>query len=295
MLIRDRLGSLRARCGNQEDINGRRSSLPRDRALWNFLRQVDCVRAAVRDLELALLVLQRLNNKALATPLDATQIQEQRNKAVAEVKLRALNAKGQLAQLTSCESGPNRLRRFLIAAEGRRLKLAIRACHEEDEAFVNRCKARLRHQYLHVGRERTDEELEEIISAGLNSACAYTEKGETFECLSLDEKDETENLEHFVRLEQQLTELNDIFLDMAATVELQGNMVKDIETHVHAAEDATNSGVRRMQRAEHDLLSRRCKKANASVSCALWKRSFLGPFPETLPSFTHSSVVVVAP
>lgn len=69
-----------------------------------------------------------------------------------------------------------------------------------------------------------------------------------------------DRLEDIKMLEQNITLMHKMFLDLATVVESQGEILNSIESHVDAAQDHINQGIKAIQEAEVQLKSARWKR-----------------------------------
>lgn len=97
--------------------------------------------------------------------------------------------------------------------------------------YRDRCKARIQRQLEITGRITTDDEIEEMIESGNPAIFTRGIEMETQQAKQTLAEIEARHSD-IMKLEKSIMELRDLFVDLATLVEIQGEMVNRIETHV---------------------------------------------------------------
>ena len=97
--------------------------------------------------------------------------------------------------------------------------------------YRDRCKARIQRQLEITGRVTTDDEIEEMIESGNPAIFTRGIEMETQQAKQTLAEIEARHSD-IMKLEKSILELRDLFVDLAALVEMQGEMVNRIENHV---------------------------------------------------------------
>lgn len=125
--------------------------------------------------------------------------------------------------------------------------------------YNDKHKRLLRTQLEVIGVHKSDEEFEKILSEPMEDI--FTDNHLKMEKNARQQLVEV-NARHKIILdiEKSIREVHDLFLEMAATVEAQGEMIDNIERQVTRAAEATKSGQGQLKEAREKKRSARNKK-----------------------------------
>ncbi|KAF4531854.1 hypothetical protein B566_EDAN000881 [Ephemera danica] len=114
--------------------------------------------------------------------------------------------------------------------------------------YRERCKERIQRQLLIANKHTTDEELEEMLESGNASVFTGDIVVATQEARQALADIEARHHE-IITLEKNIRELRDLFLEMAALVETQGEMIDRIEQHVQSAQEYVHEAEKQTKKA----------------------------------------------
>ncbi|KAL7102339.1 hypothetical protein ACP275_08G113900 [Erythranthe tilingii] len=252
--------------GQMEDIEiggaeGRTEGVNLDK----FFDDVESVKKDMLDVEKLYKRLQESNEesktvhnaktmKELRARMDADVTQVLKRVKVVKNKLEALeksNASHRRVPGCGPGSSADRTRTSVVSGLGKKLKdimddfQGLRArMNEEYKETVGR-------RYFTVTGEKADDDLiENMISSGesesfLQKAIQEQGRGQILDAIS----EIQERHDSVKEIEKNLLELHQIFLDMAALVEAQGQQLNDIESHVAHASSFVRRGTEQLQEA----------------------------------------------
>lgn len=115
--------------------------------------------------------------------------------------------------------------------------------------YRDRCKARIQRQLEITGRKTTDDEIEDMIESGNPAIFTRGIEMETQQAKQTLAEIEARHSD-IMKLEKSILELRDLFVDLATLVELQGEMVNRIETHVAQSKSHVDKAHAEVSRAQ---------------------------------------------
>lgn len=255
--------------------------------LDKFFDDVENVKKDMEDVENLYKKLQESNEesktvhnaktmKALRSKMDANVSQVLKRVKIIKGKLEALeksNAANRRVPGCGPGSSTDRTRTSVVSGLGKKLKdlmddfqlLRTNMNTEYKETVARR-------YYTVTGEKANDELIENLISSGesesfLQKAIQEQGRGQVLDTIS-----EIQERHDAVKdIEKNLMELHQIFLDMAALVESQGQQLNDIESHVAHASSFVRRGTEQLHEAkEYQKSSRKCAcLAVALVACLI--------------------------
>lgn len=214
--------------------------------------------------------------KALRSKMDANVSQVLKRVKIIKGKLEALeksNAANRRVPGCGPGSSTDRTRTSVVSGLGKKLKdlmddfqlLRTNMNTEYKETVARR-------YYTVTGEKANDELIENLISSGesesfLQKAIQEQGRGQVLDTIS----EIQERHDAVKEIEKNLMELHQIFLDMAALVESQGQQLNDIESHVAHASSFVRRGTEQLHEAkEYQKSSRKCAcLAVALVACLI--------------------------
>lgn len=243
--------------------------------LDKFFDDVENVKKDMEDVENLYKKLQESNEesktvhnaktmKALRSKMDANVSQVLKRVKIIKGKLEALeksNAANRRVPGCGPGSSTDRTRTSVVSGLGKKLKdlmddfqlLRTNMNTEYKETVARR-------YYTVTGEKANDELIENLISSGesesfLQKAIQEQGRGQVLDTIS----EIQERHDAVKEIEKNLMELHQIFLDMAALVESQGQQLNDIESHVAHASSFVRRGTEQLHEAkEYQKSSRKC-------------------------------------
>ncbi|KAJ8434766.1 hypothetical protein Cgig2_008619 [Carnegiea gigantea] len=201
--------------------------------------------------------------KDLRARMDADVEQVLRRAKVIKGKLEALERSSVAHRnLPGCGPGSSadRTRTSVVSGLGKKLKDMIDAFQSLRATMSSEYKETVERRYFTVTGEKADEEtIEKLISSGesesfLQKAIQAQGRGQIMDTV----KEIQERHDAIKEIERNLLELHQIFLDMAALVEAQGQQLNDIASNVKRASSFVSQGANELVVAkEHQKSSRK--------------------------------------
>ncbi|XP_073028041.1 syntaxin-125-like [Primulina eburnea] len=158
-------------------------------------------------------------------------------------------------------SSADRTRTSVVSGLGKKLKGMMDDFQGLRARMNDEYKETVGRRYFTItGEKANDELIENLISSGesetfLQKAIQDQGRGQILDTIS----EIQERHDAVKEIEKNLTELHQIFLDMAALVESQGQQLNDIESHVSHASSFVRRGTEQLQEArEYQKSSRKC-------------------------------------
>ncbi|KAM7492282.1 hypothetical protein LguiA_035203 [Lonicera macranthoides] len=158
-------------------------------------------------------------------------------------------------------SSADRTRTSVVSGLGKKLKTMMDDFQGLRHRMNEEYKETVERRYFTITGEKANEELiENLISSGesenfLQKAIQEQGRGQILDTIS----EIQERHDAVKEIEKNLVELHQIFLDMAALVEAQGQQLNDIESHVAHASSFVRRGTEQLQEArEYQKSSRKC-------------------------------------
>lgn len=204
--------------------------------------------------------------KDIRARMDADVVQVLKRVKVIKVKLESLE-RSNIANRNNPGCGPgsstDRTRTSIVAGLGKKLKDMMDDFQNLRNRINAEYKETIERRYFTVTGEKADEEtIENLISSG---------ESETFLQKAIQEQGRGQIMDTIYELqerhgavkeiEKNLLELHQVFLDMAALVEAQGQHLDDIESHVAHAKSFVRRGTEQLQ------IARTYQKKNRKWAC----------------------------
>ncbi|XAR68042.1 hypothetical protein NMG60_11003033 [Bertholletia excelsa] len=257
---------------NMDDLEagGHNDTVDLDR----FFDDVEKVKEDMKDVEKLHRKLQELNEES-KTVHNAKTMKDLRSKMDADVsavlkkvkiikgKLEALDrANAAHRSIPGCGPGSSadRTRTSVVSGLGKKLKTMMDDFQALRAKMAAEYKETVERRYFTITGEKANEELiENLISSGqsetfLQKAIQDQGRGQIMDTIS----EIQERHDAVKEIEKNLMELHQVFLDMAALVEAQGQQLNDIENHVSHASSFVRRGTEQLEEArEHQKSSRK--------------------------------------
>ncbi|XP_027127556.1 syntaxin-124-like [Coffea eugenioides] len=246
-----------------------------DSNLNKFFDDVENVKKDMEDVEKLYKRLQESNEesktvhnaktmKELRSRMDSDVCQVLKRVKIIKGKLEALDRSNQAnRKVPGCGPGSStdRTRTSVVSGLGKKLKDLMDDFQGLRAKMNAEYKETVGRRYFTVtGEKANDDLIENLISSGesetfLQKAIQEQGRGQILDTIS----EIQERHDSVKEIEKNLIELHQIFLDMAALVEAQGQQLNDIESHVAHASSFVRRGTEQLQEArEYQKSSRKC-------------------------------------
>ncbi|KAF6167647.1 hypothetical protein GIB67_031230 [Kingdonia uniflora] len=192
--------------------------------------------------------------KDLRARMDADVAQVLKKVKVIKGKLEALDRTNVAHRnLPGCGPGTSadRTRTSVVSGMGKKLKDMMDDFQDLRAKMTAEYKETVERRYYTITGEKADEQtIENLISSGesenvLQTAIQEQGRGQIMDTIS----EIQERHDAVKEIERNLLELHQVFLDMAALVEAQGQQLNDIESHVGRANSFVHRGTEQLQGA----------------------------------------------
>ena len=182
------------------------------------------------------------STKKLGTSIKATLKSEQNN-------LDSLSGNTMETRMRKTQINAQSKRFFDIWSQYNQNQLEFR--DKSKKLLVRRCKI--------VNNNYTDEDIENMLDEGQTNVFATSILDQ--ERVARQQLQELQDRhDEFMKLEKSIKEVHDMFMDVAALVSTQGEMIDSIFTHVMSAEVDLEAGKENLKKAEKYAISARKKK-----------------------------------
>ncbi|KAM7264590.1 hypothetical protein ACFE04_002273 [Oxalis oulophora] len=244
-----------------DDIEAGRESIN----LNKFFEDVENVKEDMRTVEKLYKQLQDSNEecKVVHNAKTMKQLRARMDLDVEQVLKRVKIIKGKLEALdrsnaanrsiAGCGPGSSadRTRTSVVSGLGKKLKDLMDDFQSLRAKMNNEYKETIERRYFTITGEKADEDtIEKLISSGesenfMQKAIQEQGRGQILDTIS----EMQERHDAVKEIEKNLLELHQVFLDMAALVEAQGQQLNDIESHVAHASSFVRRGTEQLQEA----------------------------------------------
>ncbi|TYI78960.1 hypothetical protein E1A91_D06G250600v1 [Gossypium mustelinum] len=242
--------------------------------LDTFFEDVENVKEDMKGVEKLYKALQEANEecKTVHNAKTMKQLRSRMDSDVEQVLKRVKVIKGKLEALEKSNAtsrnvpgcGPgsssDRTRTSVVSGLGKKLKVMMDEFQSLRARMQSEYKETVERRYFTITGEKPDEDtIENLISSGesesfLQRAIQEQGRGRIMDTIS----EIQERHDAVKEIEKNLIELHQIFLDMAALVEAQGQQLNDIESHVAHASSFVRRGTEQLEEArEHQKASRK--------------------------------------
>ncbi|CAF4537864.1 unnamed protein product [Rotaria sp. Silwood1] len=249
-MTKDRLPALRA-AQNAEDSDPDAAYVAlnmddNSRFMSDFFAHVDSLRTNIDKISELVDEVKRLHSTILAAPQADDRTKEELEEKMADIKKLANDVRLRLKTMeTEIEQEGNenawrtadlRIRKTQHATLSRKFIDVMNSYRNAEIEYRERCKARIQRQLEITGRSVTDGEVEEMLESGNPAVFTQGIMVETAQA-----KQSLADIEarhgDIIKLEKSIKELHDMFIDMAALVQTQGEMIDRIEFNVVQSEN----------------------------------------------------------
>ncbi|KAJ3686571.1 hypothetical protein LUZ61_015735 [Rhynchospora tenuis] len=264
--VQTQLDDIEAGVGGQESVN-----------LDRFFEDVESVKEDLRSLEQLFRRLVQTNEET-KTAHNAKTVKELRARMDADIGQVLRKAKGVKAKLEALDrsnaanrklpgcgpgSSADRTRTSVVSGLGKKLKDLMDDFQGLRTRMADEYKETVGRRYYTITGEKPDEQtIENLISSGesetfLQKAIQEQGRGQIIDTIS----EIQERHDAVKEIEKSLLDLHQVFLDMAALVEAQGQQLNDIQSHVAHASSFVRRGTVELETA------REYQKSNRKWAC----------------------------
>ncbi|CAF3711596.1 unnamed protein product [Rotaria sp. Silwood1] len=216
------------------------------RFMSDFFAHIDSLRINIDKISELVEEVKRLHSTILAAPQADDRTKEELEEKMADIKRIANDVRLKLKTMeTELEQEGNdnalrtadmRIRKTQHATLSRKFIDAMNSYRNAEIEYRERCKARIQRQLEITGRSVTEGEVEEMLESGNPAVFTQGIMVETAQA-----KQSLADIEarhgDIMKLEKSIRELHDMFIDMAALVQTQGEMIDRIEYNVVQSEN----------------------------------------------------------
>ncbi|KAJ4733501.1 Syntaxin [Rhynchospora pubera] len=245
--------------------------------LDRFFEEVESVKEDLRSLEQLFRRLSQTNEET-KTAHNAKTVKELRSRMDADIGQVLRKAKGVKAKLEALDrsnaanrklpgcgpgSSADRTRTSVVSGLGKKLKDLMDDFQGLRTRMADEYKETVGRRYYTITGEKPDEQtIENLISSGesetfLQKAIQEQGRGQIIDTIS----EIQERHDAVKEIEKSLLDLHQVFLDMAALVEAQGQQLNDIQSHVAHASSFVKRGTVELESA------REYQKSNRKWAC----------------------------
>ncbi|CAF3529692.1 unnamed protein product [Rotaria sordida] len=251
-MTKDRLPALRAaQHGEDSDPDAAYVAINMEdnsRFMSDFFAHIDSLRTNIDKISELVEEVKRLHSTILAAPQADDRTKEELEEKMADIKKIANDVRLKLKKLeqeqeqeqsqplTNKTQAQLRIEKSQHATLSRKFIDAMNSYRNAEIEYRERCKARIQRQLEITGRSVTEGEVEEMLESGNPAVFTQGIMVETAQA-----KQSLADIEarhgDIMKLEKSIRELHDMFIDMAALVQTQGEMIDRIEYNVVQSEN----------------------------------------------------------
>ncbi|CAB3383725.1 Hypothetical predicted protein [Cloeon dipterum] len=228
-------------------------------SLQNFFLKVQMIRSWIETTGNHTREMRRLQSSIISSPRPDELAKTELEDRMAAIKMTSNQIRLALKELAECvaraeekangrPSATLRIRKTQYQSLSRIFSDTLIAYNTTQLKYREDCKERIRRQLKIANRETTDDELEKMLENGNVAVFTGDIVVQTQEARQALADVEARHKE-IIKLEKNITELRDLFIEMAMLVATQGDMIDRIETHVMNAGEAVSEAARQTKKA----------------------------------------------
>ncbi|CAF3344343.1 unnamed protein product [Rotaria socialis] len=247
-MTKDRLPALRA-AQNTEDSDPDAAYVAlnmedNSRFMSDFFAHVDSLRTNIDKISELVDEVKRLHSTILAAPQADDRTKEELEEKMADIKKLANDVRQRLKKMEDDQEQPSqsniqalpRMQKAQLFVLSKNFRDVMDEYNQVQVGYRDKCKGRIQRQLEITGRSVTDGEVEEMLESGNPAVFTQGIMVETAQA-----KQSLADIEarhgDIIKLEKSIKELHDMFIDMAALVQTQGEMIDRIEFNVVQSEN----------------------------------------------------------
>ncbi|CAF2131621.1 unnamed protein product [Rotaria magnacalcarata] len=247
-MTKDRLPALRAAQNTEDsDTDGAYVALNMEdnsRFMSDFFAHVDSLRTNIDKISELVDEVKRLHSTILAAPQADDRTKEELEEKMADIKKLANDVRQRLKKMEDDQEQPSqskiqalpRMQKAQLFVLSKKFRDVMDEYNQVQVGYRDKCKGRIQRQLEITGRSVTDGEVEEMLESGNPAVFTQGIMVETAQA-----KQSLADIEarhgDIIKLEKSIKELHDMFIDMAALVQTQGEMIDRIEFNVVQSEN----------------------------------------------------------
>lgn len=247
-MTKDRLPALKAAQSDDDDAGPDDVAVTvdgRDGFMDEFFAEVEEIRENIDKIQANVEEVKKKHSAILSAPQTDEKVKQELEDLMADIKKTAQKVRGKLKVIehnieteehTNKSSADLRIRKTQHSTLSRKFVEVMTEYNRTQTDYRERCKGRIQRQLEITGRTTTNEELEDMLESG--NPAVFTQ-GIIMETQQAKQTLADIEARHndIIKLEKSISELHDMFMDMAMLVESQGEMIDRIEYNVEHAVD----------------------------------------------------------
>lgn len=196
----------------------------------------------------------------------------------AKQRLEALKERADMEAQAKPNAAEQQIRSNMQAALGRKLQTLLTDFGKVQSDYRTALHRRAEAQVHLACPEATEEEVREMVESGDTMAMQVAQKIAGTHALLLDEVERIRDKHRDIqRLERSMGDLHQMFIEMAALVDAQGNIIDSIEVHVHKSAVCTAKAEKELVTTRHLQHSAQRKMCCLSVLVLVILMCILAP------------------
>ncbi|XP_040915894.1 syntaxin-11-like [Toxotes jaculatrix] len=227
-----------------------------DQDLDAVLREAQQIRLEIQQIQNDISELKDVNYQALNKTTDAIATKRDSSAIGTDIKSRGegvlhqlhmLNALRRELEVQRGSSDPTaRIARTQYQSLSNALQEVMFSYNDTEMSHREACKRQIQRQLEVVGREVSEEELEEMIEGEELNVFSVQVEGKTARSAFLEIKSRHKEL---LELEERIKDIQELFLDVALVIEEQGVAVENIQKNVQNTEATLEDGMFQLEKA----------------------------------------------
>lgn len=264
-----------SRKSNVTNGHGGGGKMQKSPFMQEFFKSVGEIQNAIAEGKATVKQIRVLREDAMATTTQEQEkeISNQLDDAVLKTNSKIMFAKNKLEELKGQETeeeksrmspSESRIRQNMMTGSSKKLQQLVGDFSAAQTSFVTDMKQKATRQLRCALPEASDDELNRMVSEGQDATSVVTQRMAGAHSLLLDEVDRIRDKYQDIRkLEKNMADLNQMFVEMAQLVDHQGDLIDAIEVNVAKTKDYTC-------RAEKELTTaRKIQAKNQRRTCCM--------------------------
>lgn len=249
-MTKDRLPALRAALNSDDtDLGTDDVTIQMEdngRFMSDFFAHVESLRTNIDRISELVEEVKRLHSTILAAPQPDDRTKEELEEKMNDIKKLANDVRQRLKKMeqdlensqasNSKTQAQSRIEQSQLFVLARKFRDVMNDYNQVQVGYRQKCKERIQRQLEITGRSVTEGQVEEMLESGNPAVFTQGIMVETAQA-----KQSLADIEarhgDIMKLEKSIRELHDMFIDMAALVQTQGEMIDRIEHNVNQSED----------------------------------------------------------
>ncbi|XP_055937283.1 syntaxin-like isoform X2 [Argiope bruennichi] len=258
-MVNDRLRDLKAALNDSYEANSDITITVdgTDSYMSDFFNEVEDISTSLDKISATVEEVKKKHSFILSAPSTDEKIKQELEDLMAEIKrlsnkvrqkLKLMEQNIEQLEHVNNTSAVLRIRETQQSALSRRFVDIMSAYNTIQVEYRERCKDRIKRQLEITGHSKTDAEIEEMLESGNPAVFTQGIVIETQKARQTVADIENRHAD-IIKLEKSIRELRDLFVDMAALIENQGELVDRIEHNVQNAADFVDNAASDLSRA----------------------------------------------